>query len=338
MLDAFARHSATRVLACAVAVCAGAWFGAAGSIGAQPASREARARNAARSTPSSPSFAQPALPSPLIDAKGLQRMLHDPALVLLHVGPKPDYDAGHIEGARYVASRDFTVSDTAAHIVYDLPGDADLRARLERLGISDNSRIVVVFGEDWGSPSTRLLFTLQAAGLGDNTRYLDGGTRAWKSAGLPLVTAIPPVPAPGRITAASNRALVVDHAWMQAHAAAPRTRLVDGRAPIFFEGPAMKHEGQPDMKVGHIPGAVNIPFNTLVDDSVRVLPVETLRSIFRAAGVQPGDTVAAYCHIGQQGTTVLLAARILGHPIRLYDGSMNDWENRKLPLVNTKAK
>ncbi|MEO5800192.1 MAG: rhodanese-like domain-containing protein, partial [Gemmatimonadales bacterium] len=54
-----------------------------------------------------------------------------------------------------------------------------------------------------------------------------------------------------------------------------------------------------------------------------------------AAGIAPGDTVVAYCHIGQQGTMVLWAARIAGHPVKLYDGSMNDWTNRKLPLDST---
>ena len=34
---------------------------------------------------------------------------------------------------------------------------------------------------------------------------------------------------------------------------------------------------------------------------------------------------------------VLLGARLLGHPVRLYDGSMNDWETRKLPLENPTA-
>jgi thiosulfate/3-mercaptopyruvate sulfurtransferase len=56
--------------------------------------------------------------------------------------------------------------------------------------------------------------------------------------------------------------------------------------------------------------------------------------MFDAAGVQPGDTVAAYCHVGGQATMVLLAARLLGHPVRLYDGSMADWNERTLPLEN----
>jgi len=327
------RLAAFRLLACAVAVCTGVWFSAAPDAGAQPLRR-----TEARPGAASKSALQSALPSPLIDAKGLQRMLRDPALVLLHVGPKPEYDAGHIEGAQYVTPRDLTINDTTTRRVYDLPDDGDLRARLERFGISDASKVVVIFGGDWGSPATRVLWTLQVAGLGDQARLLDGGMTTWKGAGLPTVTAVPNPPKPGKLTAAQQRTLVVDHAWMQAHFGAPKTRIVDGRAPMFFEGPGMKHEGQPDMKAGHLPTAVNIPFNTLVNDSMRVLSVDALRAKFREAGIQPGDTVAAYCHIGQQATTVLLAARILGHPIRLYDGSMNDWEARKLPLVNEKAK
>ena len=42
-------------------------------------------------------------------------------------------------------------------------------------------------------------------------------------------------------------------------------------------------------------------------------------------GIKPGDTVVAYCHVGQQGTAVVFAARLLGHPVRLYDGSFQDW-------------
>ena len=300
-----------RALLAAALVCGWSWLAAPPDAGAQP--------------------------SPLISAQELQRIKSDPSLVLLHIGPKDDYDAGHIEGARYLTSRDFSTRDSANNLTLELPSEGDLRARLQGLGIGDRSRVVVVFGGGWGSPATRVLWTLQVAGLGAQSQLLDGGSAAWKRAGFPLTKAVPAPATPGRLTATANRALVVDHAWMQAHVGAPRVRIVDGREPVFFEGPGMKHEGQPDMRAGHLPGAVNIPFNSLVDDDVRLLPADALRSAFRAVGIQPGDTVAAYCHIGQQATTVLLAARILGHPIRLYDGSMNDWDNRKLPLVNPRA-
>jgi thiosulfate/3-mercaptopyruvate sulfurtransferase len=59
---------------------------------------------------------------------------------------------------------------------------------------------------------------------------------------------------------------------------------------------------------------------------------EELQGLFDAAGIKPGDTVIAYCHIGQQATAVLFAARTLGHRVLLYDGSFEDWVLRDLPV------
>lgn len=296
------------VMACALLGFSSPWFAWTSPIGAQP--------------------------SILISPADLQRVKSDPKLVLLHVGPKEDYDAGHIEGARYVTLLELGVNDTINKLGLELPTEPKLREALERLGLSNNSKVVVTFGADWGSPSTRLMWTLQVAGLGGQSQLLDGGTLAWKRAGFPLTKTPAAVPAPGTLTLAQHREFRVDHTWIQTHANSPKTRLIDGRGAVFYEGPGMKMEGRPTEPAGHIAGAKNIPFNSLVDDNVQLLPLEALRKKFDEAGVQPGDTVAAYCHIGQQATTVLFAARMLGHPTLLYDGSMNDWTNRKLPLVN----
>ena len=78
----------------------------------------------------------------------------------------------------------------------ELPDTADLRARLEKLGISDDSHIVVIGGEDWVSPATRVVFTLEAAGLGARTQLLDGGSKAWKRAGFPSRRMIHPPRSP----------------------------------------------------------------------------------------------------------------------------------------------
>ncbi len=276
-------------------------------------------------------YAAPAL---LISPQELNRELHDPSLVLLQVGPPDDYQTGHIEGARLINLRDIAVFDSATNTVLDLPPEADLRSRLERLGVGDGSNVVVIAGADWTSPSTRVVWTLQAAGLAARTRLLDGGTVAWKKAGLPVTTTAPYAPKPGRLTVPSDRSIWVDYTWVESHETAPGVRLIDARAPVFFEGVGMPEHNAP---AGHIAGAANVPFNSLVDDDGRLLPPDELRRLFASAGVQPSDTVAAYCHVGQQATVVLFAARLLDHPIRLYDGSMTDWQNRKLPVVNPTA-
>ena len=58
--------------------------------------------------------------------------------MLLHVGDKAEYDAGHIPGARFVALSAISISDrSATGLTLEMPPAEDLRHRLEALGISD---------------------------------------------------------------------------------------------------------------------------------------------------------------------------------------------------------
>src|SRR4029453_7048399 len=69
----------------------------------------------------------------------------------------------------------------------------------------------------------------------------------------------------------------------------------------------------------------NVPFTELTEATQKLRPITELSALFAKAGVQPGDTVVTYCHIGQQASAVLFAARTLGFPVLIYDGSFEDW-------------
>jgi len=75
-----------------------------------------------------------------------------------------------------------------------------------------------------------------------------------------------------------------------------------------------------------------VPFNETVDQANRLKPAAELQTLFANAGVKPGDTVVAYCHIGMQATQVILAARSLGYKVLLYDGSFEDWSRKDYPV------
>ena len=281
----------------------------------------------------------------LVTSDWLATQLTNPKLVLLHVGEKPEYDAGHIPGARFLELHDISspmIMDTTKLALEMLPPD-QLRQRLEQLGISDDSRIVIYYGNDWVSPSTRALLTLKYAGLGAQASLLDGGLPEWKKGDRPVTTDVPGAPKSGRLTARPVASVVVDADFVKAHARTPGYAIVDARNTVFYDGPIQPSSGtmadgrpRPPVVPGHVPGAVNIVFESVFDDTNHLLPEARLRELFTAAGVRPNDTIVAYCHIGQQATALLFAAQALGHDVKLYDGSFQDWKMRGLPVESSR--
>jgi thiosulfate/3-mercaptopyruvate sulfurtransferase len=287
---------------------------------------------APRATPAQ-MYAPPSAPI-VVSTDWLAKHLKDPNLVLLHVGAQKEYDAGHIAGARYVKLDDISVSseDHDNGLMLEMPRPDSLRARLEALGISNDSRVIVYYGNDWVSPATRVIFTLDYAGLGASAALLDGGMPAWKSEGRALTT-VAPKPTAGRLAALRINPIVVDAAWVKSRLGTPNFHLIDGRAAMFYDG--VQTGGS---RKGHITGAKSLPYTEIAGDDLHLRSADQLRALFARAGVGPGDTVVAYCHIGQQATAVLFAARSIGHPVLLYDGSYQDWSRRAdLPVEDPRA-
>ena len=277
----------------------------------------------------------------LVSTAWLAQHLHDPNLVLLHVGSDGEYKSMHIPGARFVTLDDISVSDRAQDgLALEMPSAESLRDRLAKLGISDNSRIVVYYGSDWVSPSTRVVFTLDYAGLGAQTSLLDGGMPAWIRAGNKVTDQVPAART-GALAPLRVKPIVVNAAYVKAHIGRSGVSIVDGRDASFYDGvqQGMSHGAQ--QRVGHIASAKSVPYTEITYDNLLLKSPNDLTALFTKAGVQPGDTIVGYCHIGQQATAMLFAARSLGHPVLLYDGSFQDWSRltpaQSYPVENPSA-
>ena len=97
-------------------------------------------------------------------------------------------------------------------------------------------------------------------------------------------------------------------------------RLLDVRTRHEFEGLA----GAPcDPRQGHIPGAVNIPLDRLLEcrdaDEVRAL-----------VGIPQGAELIAYCHSGSRSAFAAQLLREVGYSARNYAGSWHEW-SRAVP-------
>ena len=105
----------------------------------------ALAAPAAAGPPRTPPAAPAAAAMPLVVKPAwLAAHLADKDLVLLHVGDPAGYRKQHIAGARKVELSDISISMQGKDQLHlELPPPDDLRHRLEALGISSGSRIVV---------------------------------------------------------------------------------------------------------------------------------------------------------------------------------------------------
>jgi len=255
----------------------------------------------------------------LIAPEKLVGELKNPKLVVLHVGSEQDYEAGHLPGARLVKLGDLSMEKDGLRLQM-LPMET-LRERLMGLGIGDDSRVVIYAGNESVQSATRIWFTFDYVSLG--AVMLDGGLAGWKAQGLPVTQEKPQVVAATALTLRPRPELIVDAAWVNAHRMDPGVSLVDARLEEFYTG---KNAGNMP-RSGHIPGAKNVPFPSLLGAGKEFLKPEEIRE---KLGSKP---VAAYCHIGMQATVVYFSARLAGIDVKLYDGSYEDWSRQvNLPV------
>jgi thiosulfate/3-mercaptopyruvate sulfurtransferase len=252
----------------------------------------------------------------------------DADLVILQVGNNADFEAGHIAGSRSVALQSLSAPQEVTGLVLELPQPEALRTALQDLGISDKSRVIIVPTRDLQS-ATRVLFTLDAAGLGERASVLDGGINAWKRSGQPTTTDAAPT-TKGTLSPLRMKKEVVDANFVKDHAKAKGYSVVDARATTFYSG--AQAGGGGNQPKGHVAGAKSVPFSDLTNPDLTLKSEAELKKVFASAGVGPDDEVIAYCHVGQQATAVILAARSIGLKTQLYDGSYEDWAKKGLPV------
>jgi thiosulfate/3-mercaptopyruvate sulfurtransferase len=274
--------------------------------------------------------------SMIVSTAWLAQHLKDPKLVLFHVGPESDYPAQHIPGARYLSLHAVAADDNRpGALALEMPAPDRLHDQLQAIGISDDSRIVVYGAKDWISPPTRAIFTFLYAGL-DKVSMLDGGLETWRKEGREVTAVIPPV-SKGKLPPLKVKPMLADAPFVQSHANTPGFVVIDARDGSFYDG--VQQGGQMEHHMaGHIPGSKSLPYEQVNSEDLKLKPAGELEAIFARAGVKSGDTVIGYCHVGQQATAMLFAARSLGHAILLYDGSYEDWARRGLPIDNPAKK
>jgi thiosulfate/3-mercaptopyruvate sulfurtransferase len=274
----------------------------------------------------------------LVSPAWLEAHRADSDLVLIAVAmERADYDRGHIPGARWLNPHLLIAGGPPG---VELPPVARIDSVLAALGVTERSRIVY-YGDTWMTP--RVFLALDYIGLGDRAALLEGGLPAWRQEKRPVTTLVPTW-TPGRLASRPHPEILADAAWLRAHLDDAALVLVDGRSPGEYAG-TDHSEGLP--RFGHIPGAVNLPWEktftreaaALDGTPSRLQPIAALRALLASSGVREGSTLVTYCTVGLRASHLYFIARYLGLHPRVYDGSMSEWSRiPDLPVVEGSAR
>ena len=267
----------------------------------------------------------------LVTPGWLAQRLEDPNVVVLHVaGLQADYDREHIPGARFLWPTWLAGSTPEGSL--QVPEAKKIEQTLEKLGISDQSQIVLCHVLGDVATTARMYVTLDYAGLGERTYILNGGLEAWKAEGRPVTTAVSEY-RKGSLSLRPRPEVIADVDDVAATSRSSDGRLVDARSARAYDSPG----GSGVVRGGHIPGAINLPFTAVTDSVDRYLPPDSLKALFGAAGLEPGNALVAYCNTGRTASPIYVVAKLLGYDVRLYDGSFEEWSRRLDLPVEMKA-
>lgn len=256
----------------------------------------------------------------------LQDNLNDPNLSVPDAQPDmDDYLAGHIPGAVYLNEATLRAPKGGLPAQY-VPGEV-AKLLFRRIGLDNDSPVVVCSGQGAYTGTdgalTQSLLAYALARFGHNRVYvLDGGLDKWRREGRRLSQEFPRV-SEGRFRPTVRQEYVIEMEQVKRIKERGDVILLEARAPKLYQGQG------PGSRPGHIPGAVNLPWRTLMaDESPTLLKSDDeIRQILRDHGVTSDKTIIVSCGSGRESTPVFLLLKwYLGYPdVRLYEGSFAEW-------------
>ena len=273
----------------------------------------------------------------LVTAAWLEEHLDDPDLVVLDstvlvepdgsggflsVNGRANYESGHIPTAGF-ADLLGDLSDGDSPMDFAMPSPEQFAAAMEALGVSDHSRVVLydASGSVWAA---RVWWMLRWIGF-DRAALLDGGLNAWTAGGRPLSTEPASRPA-GTLTVNLREELIADRDEVLASIEDDSVTLIDSLPPAHFRGETTMYA-----RPGHIPGAVNIPVFSALDETGGYRSLDELASIFE--GDRDGRAIT-YCGGGIAASSNAFVMTRLGFTdVAVYAASLQEWTaDPDLPL------
>ena len=231
-----------------------------------------------------------------------------------------EFAAGRIPGAQFFDIDE--ISDTASPLPHMLPSPEKFSSRMRKMGIGDGKRVICYDAAGLFS-AARAWWMFKVFGH-DDAAVLDGGLPKWKAEGRPLDDGPALKPQERHFTARYQAMMVRDMKEVAAAIKSGAAQVADARGAPRFRGE--EAEPRPHVRAGHMPGARNVHYATLLRPDGTLKAPDEIAAIFAAAGVDISQPVITSCGSGVTAAILSLGLTLTGaRHHALYDGSWTEW-------------
>lgn len=236
--------------------------------------------------------------------------------------PKAEFEAAHIPGAVFFDID--TIADHSTDLPHMMPAAQEFARAAGALGIG-NDRLVVVYDGSGIFSAPRVWWMLKAMGH-EHVKVLDGGFPKWTREGRTVASG-PAKPLAAVFSATPKPAIMRNFDDVMGIVKDKTAQMVDARSQGRFSG--SEAEPRAGVRGGHMPGAANVHFRSLLTQDGTFKTQAQLRDIFASAGVDLRNPVVTTCGTGVTAAILKLALDDLGaRDVALYDGSWTEWGAR----------
>ncbi|MGN6349025.1 MAG: sulfurtransferase [Candidatus Nitrosocosmicus sp.] len=269
-----------------------------------------------------------ASPNVLVGTQWVNDHLNEPKVRIIEVdyNPATSYFIGHIPGAVLFDWKRELIDSNKREVI----SKETLENLLQRVGVN-NDTILVVYGDFKNWFATFAFWIFKYYGFQD-VRLMNGSRKKWYDEDRPLSTDIPSFPRGTYKASNPDKNIRAFMRYIQEAIGSPNKIIIDVRSNDEYKGISLapsEYSSEYGQIGGHIPSAINVPWNLMVNEDGTFKSAEELKNLYHILNITPEKEIITYCGIGERASyTWFVLKYLLGYPnVKSYDGSWLEWGN-----------